>query len=343
MDPLCTPSDILAKSYDAILFDLDGVIYIGPDAIPGVVSVINDIQQTYSPALTYVTNNASRSANSVSQHLNELGLHTDEHDVVTSAQAGAQELRERLAAGSRVFVLGSKDLMKEVELVGLVPTQDFDLDVSAVIQGYWPDMPWRMLAQACAMINAGALWVATNLDLTIPTQWGVAPGNGSMVRMLGTVLGRVPDVVAGKPERPLMQASVDRTGAAKPLMVGDRLDTDILGATNIGIDSLLVLSGVTTVSELFEAPVHLRPTYLAWDAAGLADSQPQVQVQGDSIECHGWRVAQEELSGSGDILDAIRTVVVAVWTQAMTPAQASHALGQRGFDVAAVRLPDSSR
>ena len=340
MDPLQTPSDILAKSYDAILFDLDGVIYIGTDAVAGVVPAINDVQRNYSVALTYVTNNASRSSQSVSEHLNALGLVTTADDVVTSAQAGAAELAKRIAPGSRVFVLGSKDLMHEVELVGLVPTQEFDLDVAALIQGYWPDMPWRMLAQACAMISAGALWVATNMDATIPTQWGVAPGNGSMVQMLSTTLGRTPDVVAGKPEAPLMMASVNRTGAKRALMVGDRLDTDILGATHINIDSLLVLSGVTTVSELFLSPPALRPTFLGWDALALNEVQPAVVIVAGQLTCEQWRLDGESIVGSGDILNAIRLCAVAVWQEKLTPGTATHELARRGFNATAVRLPE---
>ena len=333
MSPLEKSSDILASVYDAALFDLDGVIYIGPKAVPGVVPVVNDMAAKYGMTMTYVTNNASRSSESVAEHLRELGLDVDAVDVVTSAQAGAAELAKRVPSGSSVFVMGSRDLMREVELVGLVPSQDSDADHVAVIEGYWPDMPWRMLAQGGKVISAGALWVATNMDMTIPTQWGNSPGNGSMVTILGNAIGRKPDVVAGKPEVPLMQQSIDRAGAKNPIVLGDRLDTDIWGANNVGIDSVCVLSGVTTVRELCDAADHLRPTYIAWDASCLAEPQTAVTVNADSVSIGDvtWRV--DGFQGAGDALDAIRVGIAAVWHGRATTAQVCDALAARGIAV----------
>ena len=253
-------SEVLADAYDAALFDLDGVNYIGRDAIPGVIDAINHVDRKTRMNLVYVTNNASRSSKAVAQHLCELGLRVLAADVVTAAQAGAALLATMIPRASRVFVLGSRDLLREVEMVGLIGSQDPDEKYVALIQGYWPDMPWRMLSQAAGVLHEGVPWVATNMDLTIPTEWGRAPGNGSVVNMMANVVGRFPDAVAGKPESPLMQQSIERARSRRPLVVGDRLDTDILGANNVGIDSVLVLSGVTTVNELLMAPEELRPT-----------------------------------------------------------------------------------
>ena len=331
--PLEQSSDVLASVYDAALFDLDGVIYIGPHAVPGVVPVVNDMAKVHGMTMTYVTNNASRSAESVAQHLRELGLDCGAEDVVTSAQAGAAELAKRLAPGASVFVLGSRDLMREVELVGLTPSQDPDVEHAAVVEGYWPDMPWRMLAHGAKVLSTGVLWVATNMDMTIPTQWGPAPGNGSMVTMLGNAIGRKPDLVAGKPEVPLMQQSIDRARAKHPIVIGDRLDTDIWGANNVGIDSVCVLSGVTTVRDLCEAQVHLRPTYIAWDASCLAQSQPAVDVSSLAVICREVSWVADGITGAGDALDAIRVGVAAVWHNRASTDQVCDTLAARGIAV----------
>jgi HAD superfamily hydrolase (TIGR01450 family) len=313
--PLQTNSENLAKDYDAALLDLDGVVYVGEDSIPGVIAALNLAHENTGIALTCVTNNAARSSSAVAEHLTSLGLSVSADDVVTSAQAGAAQLAKLVKPGATVFVCGSRDLMHEVELVGLKPSQEFHLDYDAVINGYWPDMPWRMLGQAAGIISTGAIWVATNMDLTIPTKFGTSPGNGSMVNGLINATGRRPNVVAGKPETPIIQASIDRTKSKKPLMIGDRLDTDILGANNAGIDSLLVLSGVTSIYELLTAVPDQRPTFLGWDAACILESHMGVALSSDVAKLGGWKVDSKGLSGAGASLDAVRISAVASWEE----------------------------
>jgi glycerol-1-phosphatase len=306
-------SPILAKTYDTALLDLDGVVYIGDDAVPGVIGALNQAHDEFGMTLTCVTNNASRSSQRVADHLIKLGLKVTAEDVVTSAQAGATELAKLIPQGSNVFVLGSKDLAREVELVGLNPSHDVSKTYDAMIQGYWPDMPFRMLEFAASVLQTGVPWVATNLDMTIPTPTGVAPGNGTMVTALGHTANRIPTVVAGKPQIPLMQQSIDRTNAKRPLVVGDRLDTDIHGANNVGVDSLLVLSGVTTIEEILVAPPELRPTYLAWDASSVLEAQTGTETTNQITTCGGWKVANGDLLGQGDGLDAVAAIAVAHW------------------------------
>ena len=313
MSSFKSASPILAKAYDTALLDLDGVVYIGDDAVPGVIGALNQAHDDFGMTLTCVTNNASRSPQRVAQHLQELGLKVSAVDVVTSAQAGAAELAKLIPQGSNVFVLGSKDLAREVELVGLNPSHDESITYDALIQGYWPDMPWRMLGFAASVLQTGVPWVATNMDMTIPTPTGVGPGNGTMVTALGNTVNRTPTLVAGKPQVPLMQQSIDRTNAKRPLVVGDRLDTDIHGATNVGIDSLLVLSGVTTIEEILKAPVELRPTYLAWDASAVLTAQNGTETKDQITTCGGWKVANGDLLGQGDGLDAVAAIAVAHW------------------------------
>jgi HAD superfamily hydrolase (TIGR01450 family) len=339
MTSLEVASPPLYQAYDAALLDLDGVVYVGREAVPGVIPALTDVVRLGGMQLTYVTNNASRSSQSVAAHLCELGLQVLAADVVTSAQAGAALLATMVPRGSRVFVLGSRDLMREVDAVGLVSSQDPTHKHFGVIQGYWPDMPWRMLAQAAAVLNQGVPWVATNMDLTIPTEWGKAPGNGSMVNILATSVGRRPDGVAGKPEVPLMRASIERARSKRPVVVGDRLDTDILGAANVGIDSLLVLSGVTSVADLLVASPEFRPTYLGWDASSLLEPQSGVVVDAGRVGLREWYVEKGRLMGVGDVLDAVRVAAVAVWRGALTFDEAVLGLRTRGVAVGLPRDP----
>ncbi|CAB4340926.1 MAG: HAD-IIA family hydrolase [Actinobacteria bacterium] len=333
MSSFKSASPILAKAYDTALLDLDGVVYIGEDAVPGVIGALNQAHDEFGMTLTCVTNNASRSPQRVAQHLQELGLEVTAEDVVTSAQAGAAELAKLIPPGSNVFVLGSKDLAREVELVGLIPSHDDSQIYDAMIQGYWPDMPFRMLEFAASVLQTGVPWVATNMDMTIPTPTGVAPGNGTMVTALGETVNRKPTLVAGKPETPLMQQSIDRTKAKRPIVIGDRLDTDIHGANNVGIDSLLVLSGVTTIEEILQAPIELRPTYLAWDASAVLTAQNGTEIKDQITTCGGWKVVAGDLLGQGDALDAVTAVTVAHWNGEISLDSALLALAGIGLEV----------
>jgi glycerol-1-phosphatase len=330
---LKSASSILAKAYDTALLDLDGVVYIGDDAVPGVIGALNQAHDDYGMTLTCVTNNASRSPQRVAHHLRELGLQVTAEDVVTSAQAGAAELAKLIPQGSSVFVLGSKDLAREVELVGLNPSHDVSQTYDALIQGYWPDMPFRILEFAASVLRAGVPWIATNMDMTIPTPTGAAPGNGAVITALGETVNRKPTLVAGKPQVPLMQQSIDRTNAKRPLVVGDRLDTDIHGANKVGIDSLLVLSGVTTIEEILSAPIELRPTYLAWDASAVLTEQNGTETTDHVTTCGGWKVANGDLLGQGDALDAVAAVAVAHWNGDISLDLGLAALSSIGLEV----------
>jgi hypothetical protein len=202
-----------------------------------------------------------------------------------------------------------------------------------MIQGYWPDMPFRILEFAASLLRTGVPWIATNMDMTIPTPTGVAPGNGKVITALGETVNRTPTLVAGKPETPLMQQSIDRTNAKRPLVVGDRLDTDIHGANNVGIDSLLVLSGVTTIEEILQAPIELRPTYLAWDASAVLIAQNGTETTDHITTCGGWKVANGDLLGQGDGLDAVAAIAVAHWNGDISLDSGLQALSGIGLEV----------
>jgi HAD superfamily hydrolase (TIGR01450 family) len=339
-------SEGLLAEYDLVIFDLDGVVYLVDRPIPGAVEVITRLHRA-GERLAYATNNASRRAEEVAALLRGMGVEALEAEVLTSAQASAAQLARRLPAGSPVLVVGADALRAEVRDAGLRPVKTADEHPAAVVQGYGPTVGWADLAEAAVAIRAGAIWVATNTDRTLPTARGPVPGNGALVAALRTALERDPDLVVGKPEPALFETAAQRTGAKRPLVVGDRLDTDIEGARRSGMDSLLVLTGVAGPRDLLEAPPHRRPTHVATDLSGLFEVDEAVRVRtlepgADGAEAGGWRVTRRdaglELTGSGESLAALRLLCAAAWTDGPAPrmsgasAPAADVLRRLGID-----------
>lgn len=258
----------LVDGYDLVIADLDGVVYLGDRPIPGAVEAVVELRRRGVPVV-FATNNASRRAAEVARLLTGLGIPAQESDVLTSAHAAAQVVAARQPPGTPVLVIGADALREEVEAAGLRPVARADDAPPVVIQGYGPAVGWADLAEASVAIRNGATWVATNTDATLPSPRGPLPGNGSLVAALRTALDREPDLVIGKPQPELFHAAVRQAGARRPLVVGDRLDTDIAGAQRAGLDSLLVLTGVTDPELLRTAPPDRRPTYVATDLSGL--------------------------------------------------------------------------
>ncbi|MHA6794186.1 HAD-IIA family hydrolase [Pseudonocardia bannensis] len=308
-------TDLLAQ-HDVLLVDLDGTLYRGQAAVPGAVDALAGAIRRGARTV-YVTNNASRRPTEVAAHLAELGFPATEQDVMTSSQAAAAMLAEQLPAGSPVLVVGTEALAEEITGVGLAVTEDPDKAV-AVVQGHSPDTGWRKLADATVALRAGAVWVACNVDPTLPTERGPLPGNGSMVAAVRTATGREPQV-AGKPAPQLLRAAVVRSGAQSALVVGDRLDTDIEGGRSVGLPTLLVLTGVSDAVEVLAAPPALRPDYLAADLTALTRSAADLAV----APRPGWEVRSDDpatlvLSGDGagsaePALDALRSLCAAHW------------------------------
>ena len=215
----------LAREHDCLLLDLDGTVFRGQQPTEGAVDTLAAIEAR----TLYVTNNASRGPGEVAQHLVDMGFRAAADDVVTSAQSAARLLASQLDAGSRVLVIGTEALADEVRGVGLAPVRQFTDDPVAVVQGHSPETGWTTLAEAALAIRSGALWVAANVDRTLPSERGLLPGNGSMVAALSTATDRRPQV-AGKPQPTLLNDALARGDFASALVVGDRLDTDIAGA-----------------------------------------------------------------------------------------------------------------
>lgn len=306
-------TDDLLSRHDVLLVDLDGTLYRGPEPVPGAAGAIRGAADRGVPTV-YVTNNASRSPADVAAHLAGLDFPAGDGDVRTSSQAGATMLAEQLPAGAAVLVVGTAALADEVRARGLRVVGDA-AGAAAVVQGHSPDTGWRELAEAVVAIRAGALWVATNIDPTLPTERGPLPGNGSMVQVVRTASGAEPQV-AGKPAARLLREAQGEF--RRPLVVGDRLDTDIEGANALGAPSLLVLTGVCDAAELLGAPPALRPHYVAADLAALT-RRPDELVPGPRP---GWQVRRDDggllLAGDGagsaePALDALRALCAGAW------------------------------
>jgi len=324
-------ADPLDTAYDVALLDLDGVVYLGGTAIPGAAESLRKAQAA-GMRLAYVTNNAFRTPAAIAALLTSFGAPATVQDVVTSAQAAARLLAERLPAGAPVLVVGGNGLRMALRERGLRPVSTAMDRPQAVVQGYSPDVSYSMLAEGGLAVAAGALFFASNGDLTLPGPRGSQPGNGALIQVIATATGVQP-VVAGKPEPPLHQESVLRTGAKHPLVVGDRLDTDIEGAHRVGADSLLVLTGVTSPAEAVLAPPSQRPTYLAEDLAGLLEPHPEVKSADGTLRCGGWTVRrtrdQLELSGDGERIDGLRALCAAAWATEGVTAESARSATQR--------------
>jgi len=337
----------MVGQFDLVVLDLDGVVYIGPDAVPGAADAIAATGRL-GVRSCFLTNNASRTPDQVADHLVELAVPATPDDVVTSAQVAAGLLAERLPEGSRVLVVGGLGLRVALIGAGLVPVDTMADRPAAVVQGFSPDITWRLLAEGTHAVRSGLLWVASNLDLTVPTPNGPAPGNGSLVQVVATAAGRGPDLVAGKPQPQPFRAAAQRYGSERPLVVGDRLDTDIEGGCAAGMPGLAVLTGVCGASDLLLAPAGMRPAFLGRDLGALVEGHPEVQVApmaGDGAVRARCNAAVVDASGAGvgsgrlrigepgaDPLDLLRAGCAAAWAWAdrsrAAPATPGHAGGQ---------------
>jgi HAD superfamily hydrolase (TIGR01450 family) len=314
------------EGVDLILADLDGVIYTGRRAIPHAVESINAAARSIH--VGYITNNASRTPASVAEHLTGLGLRVAPEDVVTSPQAAITILEGLVPPGSTILVVGGEGLLDVVLAAGFVPTDSAADSPAAVIQGFAAEVGWKQLAEASYALardveGNGIPWVATNTDWTIPQERGVAPGNGTLVSAVHTAVGILP-VVAGKPEKPIFDAAISRFGASHPVMIGDRLDTDIEGANRAGIASIMVLTGIDGAKQVIAAVPEQRPHFLLEDLRGLAEPYPVIEAGedtdgsivtrvGDAVVRRRATVLSIEHAGESRI-NLIRAGAAAVWT-----------------------------
>jgi HAD superfamily hydrolase (TIGR01457 family) len=257
---------MLAELYDCLLFDLDGVLFRGDEAVPGAADTLEGLRAR-DVRLVFLTNNSSRTPEQVADKLEGLGIQAVAAEVVTSAQATAELLAGR--GGGSVFAIGGEGVVRALSGEGLRLVNGDAPEADLVVVGIDEGFTYAKLRTACVLIRGGASFLATNADVTYPAPGGLVwPGAGSLVAAVAAATGREPEIV-GKPFGPLFEAALRRAGGVRPLVVGDRLDTDIEGANRLGWDSLLVLSGVTTAADLEGSEV--RPTHIGSDVSVLLD------------------------------------------------------------------------
>lgn len=302
----------LAHQYDVLLFDLDGTVWEGGRALDNAVSSI--IECGVTPF--YITNNASRPSALVAEMLGDIGLECSSEEIITSAEAALELARPLLKEDDPILVLGAQSFKDLVSGAGYRVVSSADDAPVAVLQGHCPETGWRELSEAALAIHNGAVYLASNLDTSLPMERGLMVGNGSMVAAVTSATGVVPEA-AGKPEPAMFHQAVKLSGATRALAVGDRLDTDIAGGNRAGMDTLQVLTGVSGPYALLAAKPVERPTYIGDDLRSLlADAEslrPGAQggfvakLQGDTLLLNGG-------AESSSPTEALRTALAVAWS-----------------------------
>jgi glycerol-1-phosphatase len=310
----------LLDLHDVLLVDLDGVAYLGDRPIEGAAESLAAARGR-GVRVVFVTNNAARPPQAVAEQLVSMGVPATPEDVMTSAIAAARELAERFPAGTPVLAVGGAGVRDALVSVGLRPVDSATERPAAVLQGFGPEVGWAALAEASIALRGGAQWIATNADLTLPSPRGPLPGNGSLVAALAAATGLRPEVI-GKPEPALFTAALG-AGSDNPLVIGDRLDTDIAGAVAAGLPSMLVLSGVSSAADLLAAQPAARPSYLGRDLRAIRLTHPgSRQIDGEG-RCGATRaifvdrqvrVEVSDADASPDGLDGLRALCALAWS-----------------------------
>jgi glycerol-1-phosphatase len=254
----------LLDRYDCFLFDLDGVLYRGNEPIQGAPEALSALRDA-GKRVAFVTNNSARTPRAVADHLRSVGVQADAAEVETSAMATA-DLLGRRGVGS-AFVVGEEGVRSALAASGIEVRDGEPEWVDVVVVGFDTSADYAKLRTASLLVERGAALVATNGDGSFPAADGMRwPGAGALLAAIVATTGAAPEIV-GKPNAPLYLAALERAGGGRPLVVGDRLDTDIAGAVALGWDSLLVLTGISTREEADVSPI--RPTLVADDLSIL--------------------------------------------------------------------------
>ncbi|NDC48847.1 MAG: HAD-IIA family hydrolase [Micrococcales bacterium] len=302
--------------FDLLLADLDGVVYEGARAIPNAVPAINSLQAA-KVQIGYVTNNSSRKPETIAEQLRGFGLHTEAQSVISSGLTAVELLAEKIPAGGKVLVVGGEGLRYFVSSAGFKIVQSSEDQPVAVVQGFAPDVAWKDLAEASFAIQNGAIWIATNSDWTLPQERGIAPGNGTLVSAVHTAVGQFP-IVAGKPKPAIFNTALNVFKPKAALFVGDRLETDVLGAKRAGVTSAIVLTGIATKKDLLAAKPEERPEYILDTLSDLLTDYPKLKQTK-----RGWRCGDADVELLGDkvlvvegdprSIDALRAACSVIW------------------------------
>lgn len=242
-----------------VLLDLDGTVYLGRNQVPGAADFVARLRERGLRCL-FVTNRANRTPQEVCEHLQGYGIPCGAEDILTSAQATAQYLRQGSA-----FCIGEHGLRVAMEEAGLRLTAERP---DYVVVSYDREFNYAKLTQACRLIAAGATYIATNPDRALKTDQGIVPGTGAIIAAVTAGCGQMP-VIIGKPERRIIDMALARLGmpAAEVMNVGDNLETDVLAGQRAGVRTALLLTGVSTRADADRFPTA--PTWIAEDYAAL--------------------------------------------------------------------------
>lgn len=256
------------------LIDMDGVVYRGNEPIPGAVEFVGRLLEEQIPFL-FLTNNSQRTKRDIVARMHRMGMPISEKHVFTSAIATAQYLATQKPGGT-AFVIGEGGLLMALH------EHDYsivDNDPDYVVVGEGRTMTLELIEKAVRLIDRGAKLIATNMDPSCPTEGGLRPGCGAIVAMLETATGKKAFSV-GKPSPVMFRAARKELGlrTAETVMIGDTMETDILGGTQMGYTTILVLSGGTNKEELNR--FSYRPDYVVTSIAELLDSEIGTKLLG---------------------------------------------------------------
>ncbi|WP_232618777.1 HAD-IIA family hydrolase [Schaalia meyeri] len=325
--PLRGSDAALAEEYDCALLDLDGTAWSGDERIEHAAASVVEARQM-GMASAFVTNNAMRTPAQVADKLNGMDFAASADMIMTSAMDIAAIMADELEEGSKVFVIGGAGLRLALEERGFVLVDSADDEPAAVVQGLDKQVDWALLSEGAFAIERGAAFFASNLDATLPVERGQALGNGSLVRAITHATRKRP-TAGGKPEPGIYRRAGELVGATNPLAVGDRLETDIMGAVAAGVPAMHVLTGVHQARDVIRAPRGQRPSYLAIDMRGLLEAHPAPKHHRDGTwTCGVSQVAKATRSGAltlDDVeltepvtvsIDSYRALAAAAWEYA---------------------------
>ena len=312
----------LALEYGTAILDLDGCTFHGDTAIEYVPETLEAARAT-GIKIFFLTNNSSRTPEMVAEKLSGLGIPTEPSDIVTSAQAAAAMVAQKLGAGAKVFAIGTEAVATALAEEGLERVESADDNPIAVLQGLNPKITLNELSEAAIAIQRGAEYFATNLDPKLPNERGFGVGNGSLVAAVVNTTGVTP-TAAGKPEPAIFHLAAERAGASNPLTVGDQLITDVRGAVAAGMPALHVLTGVSPAREVILATLQDRPSHLGLDMRDLLLPYEAAQPDGEWWACVDAAARVQgsvlELRGSGRLTDGqtvtlheYRALAAAAW------------------------------
>lgn len=234
--------------FKAVILDLDGVVIRGNETIPGAPEALKRMREL-GVKIKFITNNSTRSRSNLRRHLLEFGVTVNEEELITSASGTANYLKERFGGG-RVFIIGEEGLSEELDRAGFDLVADENAEF--VVVGLDRNFTYAKLAIALRAVKKGARFIATNEDATLPMEFGMNPGAGAMVAALVWCSQKKPEIIVGKPNLILFEQALQELGTkpVETLLVGDRLETDILGGNDMGFYTVLVLTGASSEEDI---------------------------------------------------------------------------------------------